>query len=435
MEWWLVFVIAFGSLLIFFTTGVPVAFCFLGLDIIGLYLLFGERGMSLLTESMVESVATFTMSPLPMFVFLGEIFFQSRVVDIAFEAIDKWIGTVRARLHIVALIFATIYGAISGSGMAMAAVMGSGLLPDMVKRGYDKKLSLGVIMGGATLDPLIPPSIAAVLIASLANISVAKLLISGFGPGFMYAAMFIIYVLIMVKLRPEMAPVYGSSSTLREKLFSILQMFPFAAIIFLVLGLMMLGVATPTESAGIGAFASLVLAACLGRVNYKMLRDSLLTTVKVSAMMLLIIAGSKAFSQILAISGATRSLVTVVQDAGLSPLALLVVLQGIPLILGCFIDPVSIMMMTIPVYLPLVDAAHFDPLWFWCLYLVVITIGSITPPFGIVLFTLKASAPNTTLREVYAAAIPFVFLVLIGMVLMVIFPQIATWIPSIFAAG
>ena len=432
MEWWCVFLIAFGSLLIFFISGVPIAFCFLGLDIIGLYLLFGERGMSLLTESMVESVATFTMSPLPMFIFLGEIFFQSRVVDIAFEAIDKWIGNVRARLHIVALIFATIYGAISGSGMAMAAVMGSGLLPDMLKRGYDKKLSLGVIMGGATLDPLIPPSIAAVLIASLANISIAKLLISGFGPGFMYAGMFILYVLLIVKIKPEVAPIYTSSSTPREKVLSIFKIVPFAIIIFLVLGLMMIGIATPTESAAIGAIAALILAACLGRIKFRMIKDSLLATVKVTAMMLLIMASSKAFSQILAISGATRSLVHLVSEIGLSPLALLIILQGIPLILGCFIDPTSIMMMTIPVYLPMVESAHFDPIWFWCLYLVVITIGSITPPFGIVLFTLKASAPNTSLDEVYAAAIPFVFMVLFGMVLMVIFPQIATWIPSLF---
>lgn len=364
MEWWCVFLIAFGSLLIFFISGVPIAFCFLGLDIIGLYLLFGERGMSLLTESMVESVATFTMSPLPMFIFLGEIFFQSRVVDIAFEAIDKWIGNVRARLHIVALIFATIYGAISGSGMAMAAVMGSGLLPDMLKRGYDKKLSLGVIMGGATLDPLIPPSIAAVLIASLANISIAKLLISGFGPGFMYAGMFILYVLLIVKIKPELAPIYTSSSTPREKVLSIFKIVPFAIIIFLVLGLMMIGIATPTESAAIGAIAALILAACLGRIKFRMIKDSLLATVKVTAMMLLIMASSKAFSQILAISGATRSLVHLVSEIGLSPLALLIILQGIPLILGCFIDPTSIMMMTIPVYLPMVESAHFDPIWF-----------------------------------------------------------------------
>jgi len=254
-----------------------------------LYLLLGERGMDLLATSMVDSVATFTMSPLPLFIFLGEIFFQSRVVDSAFEAIDKWIGSVRARLHIVALIFSTIYGAISGSGMAMPAVMGTSVLPEMIRRGYDKKLSLGVIMGGATLDPLIPPSAAAVLIASLASISIAKLLISGFGPGFMYAEMFIIYVLVMVKIKPELAPAYPSSRTFPEKMVSILKMVPFAIIIFLVLGLMMIGIATPTESAAVGAIAALVLAAWLRRITFKMTKDSLLGTVKVTAMMLLII--------------------------------------------------------------------------------------------------------------------------------------------------
>jgi tripartite ATP-independent transporter DctM subunit len=209
-------------------------------------------------------------------------------------------------------------------------------------------------------------------------------------------------------------------------------MAPFAAIIFLVLGLMMMGVATPTESAAVGAIAALIFAGAMRRLTFKMVESALLTTVKVSAMMLLIIAGSKAFSQILAISGATKTLVDIISDLHLSQLMLFFVMQLIPLILGCLIDPVSVFMLTIPVYLPMIEAAGIDPIWFWCFYMVNATLGSITPPFGVFLFTLKGSSPSTTLREVYAAAWPFILLVLGGMVLMVIFPQIATWIPSHF---
>ncbi len=187
MEWWLILIIAFGLLIALFCMGLPIAFSFLALDIVGLYLLFGEKGMGLLSNSIFDSVASFTMSPIPLFILLGEIFYQSKVVNYAFDAIDKWVGGVRARLHIVTLIFATIFGAISGAGMAMAAMLGTSVLPEMNKRGYDKKLSLGVIMGGACLDPLIPPSILAVLIGSLANVSIAKLLISGTGPGLVLA--------------------------------------------------------------------------------------------------------------------------------------------------------------------------------------------------------------------------------------------------------
>jgi tripartite ATP-independent transporter DctM subunit len=433
MEWWLVLIIGIGALLMLFMSGVPIAFCFLGLDIIGLYFLFGERGMKLLANSMIDSVASFNMAPLPLFIFLGEIFSKSQAVDMAFDAIDKWIGGLRARLHIVALVFAGIYSAISGSGMAMAAVMGSGIYPEMVRRGYDKKLSLGVIMGGAVLDPLIPPSAAAVLVASLANISIAQLLISGLGPGLMYLGMFVVYILIRVWIQPALAPVYPSSSTTREKLMSIFKMIPFGFIIFLVLGLMMIGIATPTESAAVGAIAGLIFAAFLQKLTLRMLRDALLTTVNVTAMILFVIAGSKAFSQILAISGAMQGIVDTVAGLSISPFILLIVMQGIPFILGFFLDNISIMMMTIPFYVPLVEVAKFDPIWFWCLYLVNMTIGLISPPFGLVLFTLKAAVPSASLKDMYDASLPFVLMVLLGMIFMIMFPQVATVVPRLFS--
>lgn len=433
MEWWVVLAVAFLLLVIFFSLGMPVAFAFFALDICGLYYLFGQKGMALLTTSLYESVATFTLSPIPMFILLGEIFYQSRVVDIAFDAIDKWIGGVRARLHLVTLLFATIFGAISGSAPAMAAVLGTTVLPEMERRGYDKKLSLGVIMGGATLDPLIPPSIVAVMIAGLANVSTAKLLVSGFGPGFLLALLYVGYVLVAVKLNPGLAPPYGASTSIREKLWALCRLMPFGLIIFLIIGLMMLGIAAPTESAATGVIFAIILAAALRRLTFEAIKNSLWGTVRVSAMVLLIIAGSKAFSQILAISGSTRGMVEVVTQAQLSPLALLLLMQLIPLILGCFIDGISIMLITIPVYLPVLRTAGFDPLWFWCLFLMNITIGAITPPFGLILYVLKGAAPNASLQEIYRAAIPFAILAVVGLILVTIFPQIAVWIPNLSA--
>jgi tripartite ATP-independent transporter DctM subunit len=431
MEWWLILIIAFGLLVALFCMGLPIAFSFLALDIVGLYLLFGEKGMGLLSNSIFDSVASFTMSPIPLFILLGEIFYQSKVVNYAFDAIDKWVGGFRARLHIVTLIFATIFGAISGAAMAMAAMLGTTVLPEMNKRGYDKQLSMGVIMGGACLDPLIPPSILAVLIGSLANVSIAKLLISGTGPGLVLAGLLIIYVLIAVKINPKLAPVDTSSSSFREKMVSLLLFLPFILIIFLIMGLMLIGVATPTESAAVGVIASIVMAICYRKLTFQMLKDSLVGTVKVSGMILLIIAGSKAFSQVLAISGATRGLVELVVGFKLSPLALLALMQAIPLLLGCFIEQMAIMMITIPVYLPVIATSGFDPIWFWCLFLINMTVGAITPPFGNILFVLKATSPETTLEEVYRAAVPFIFIILFCMLLLVIFPQIALWLPNL----
>ena len=432
MEWWILLIIAFGLLIALFCTGLPIAFCFLALDIVGLYAILGERGMALLSNSIFDSVASFTMSPIPLFILLGEIFYQSKVVNYAFDAIDKWVGGFRARLHIVTLIFATVFGAISGAGMAMVAMLGATVLPEMNKRGYDRKLSMGVIMGGACLDPLIPPSILAVVIGSLANVSIAKLLISGIGPGIALAAFLIIYVLIAVKINPKLAPVDTSSSSFREKMVSLLLFFPFILSIFLVIGIMMIGIATPTESAAIGVIASIVIAICYRKFTFQMLKDSLKGTVKVSGMIFLIIAGSKAFSQILAISGATRGLVEIIVSFKLSPLGLLAVMQSIPLFLGCFIEQMAIIMITIPVYIPVIATAGFDPIWFWCLFLINMTIGGITPPFGNYLFIMKATSPETTLQEVYRAAVPFIFIVFLCMLFLVIFPQIALWLPNAF---
>jgi tripartite ATP-independent transporter DctM subunit len=432
MEWWLVLIIFFASLISLFLCGLPIAFSFLGLDIIGLYLILGAKGMTLLASSMCDSVASFTMSPLPLFIFLGEIFYESKVVNIAFDAIDKWVGGVRARLHLVTLLFATIFGAISGSAMAMTAVLGTSVLPEMARRGYDKKLSMGVILGGSVLDPLIPPSGMAVIIASLADVSIAKLLVSGFGPGLFYSAVFVIYVLVMVWIKPEAAPLYTYSSKFWEKMFSLIQLMPFGIIIFLVLGLMMMGIATPTESAAIGAIAAMILAACLRKINFKMMKNSLYSTAKTSGMVLIIIASSKAFSQILAMSGGTENLVNITTRFETSPMVIFIFMQGICIILGCLIDQISIMMITIPLYLPIVQVMGFNPIWFWCLYLVNMTIGGITPPFGLNLFILKGTSSTTSLQEVYRAAIPFVIIMIAGMVPMVIFPQIITWIPTLF---
>lgn len=430
MEWWVVLIIAFGALCVLFCIGLPISISFLTLDIIGLYLIFGQKGMALLTNSIFNSVGSFTLSTVPLFILLGEIFYQSKVVNFAFDFIDKWVGGVRARLHIVTIVFGTIFGAISGSGIAMAAMLGTTVLPEMEQRGYEKKLSMGVIMGSACLDPLIPPSLLAVLIGSLANVSIAKILISGIGPGLVLAALLIIYVLIAIKLNPKLAPVYLISSSLREKMVSLFLFLPFVIIIFLVMGLILIGVATPTESAGVGVIAAMIMAGCYRKLTFKMIKDSVWGTIKVNGMIFLIIAGSNAFSQILSISGATRGLAGLVVGLEMSPLVLLIVMQLIIFFLGCFIDQVSIMMITIPVYVPVVLAARFDPIWFWCLYLVNSTVGAITPPFGYILFTLKATAPQTPLHDVYRAAIPMVLVVVLCMVCIIIFPEIALWLPN-----
>jgi tripartite ATP-independent transporter DctM subunit len=430
MEWWLTLIIAFGSLIIFLITGLPVAFSFLALVIIGLLSLQGINGLILLPGSILDSVAFYTLTPIPLFILLGEILFQSHAVDVCYNAMDKCVGSIRARLHIVTLIFSVLFGAISGAAMATCAILGSIVYPEMVRRGYDKKLSLGVILAGSTLDPLIPPSVLAVVVASMANVSVAKLLISGVGPGLMMGAVYIAYIVILMRIKPGLAPSYQVSSTFREKMVSIGHLLPFLIIIFLVLGLLLLGIATPTESAATGVMGAFIISAFFGHLTFDVFKKSLINTIKITAPVLFILASSKAYSQVIAISGGAHGLVQAISNLSLDPIIMLVILQGVPFILGCFIDQYSIMMITIPIYLPLVDTLQYDPLWFWCLYLINMTIGGITPPFGLILFVLKSAAKDTHIELIYKSAIPFFIMMLLGIVLLFFFPEIAVWLPN-----
>jgi tripartite ATP-independent transporter DctM subunit len=430
MDWYWVLILLFGMLIVLFLLGMPVALAFLAIDIVGLVILAGPHSLLLLSTSIFDSVASFTLTPIPLFIFLGEILYNSKAIEVAFDAMDKWVGGIRARLHITTLVFSTFFGAISGAAMAAVAMLGTTVYPEMCRRKYDRKLSLGVILGGASLDPLIPPSIIAVFMASLANVSVAKLLFSGFGPGFLIALLCILFVLLMVWIKPDLAPRYVTKSSFKEKALSLVKLTPFLVIIFLTMGLIFLGVATPTESAATGVIGSLFVSAIFKRFNYAAIHKSIITTIRVSAMIFLIVAGSKAFSQLMAMSGAARGLVGLVNDISPSPLVMLLLMQGIGLFLGCFIDPMSIMMITIPIYLPIIELFRFDPIWFWCIYLINMTLGGITPPFGLTLYVLKASAPDTTLHEIYRAAIPFVIIYVVSMFLIGFFPWIAIWLPN-----
>jgi tripartite ATP-independent transporter DctM subunit len=348
MEWWLILIISFGSVIILFCTGLQIAVSFLALNVIGMFLLFGEKGLLLLPASIFDSVAGFTLTPIPLFVLLGEILFRSGAVNICFSAVDKWVGGIKARLHIVTILFSVLFGAISGTAVATIAILATIVLPEMLRRGYDKKLSLGVCLAGSTMDPLIPPSVLAVIVAGMANVSVAKLLISGIGPGLLLGSFSMIYIVGMMWLKPELAPAYSYTSTFREKMESLLRLLPFLIIIFLVLGLLLLGIATPAESAATGVMGAIVVSALLGNLTKEVMKKSLISTMVITGMILIILASSKAYSQMLAMSGGARGLVEAVSNLHWPPLAMLAILQGVPLILGCFIDQYSIMMISSP---------------------------------------------------------------------------------------
>jgi len=433
LDWWLILLLSIGGLLVLLSINIPVAIAFLTVDIIGLLLISGTKGLGLITASIYDSVSSITLGAIPLFYFLGEILFQSKAVNIILDAVDKLIGRLRARLNIVAIGVGTVLGALSGAAMADAAVLGATLLPEMTRRGYDKSMSVGTILCAGSLAAIIPPSILAVLIGSLANVSISRLLISGIIPGILLAVIFVTYVIVRVKLRPEMAPVYPVSDIpLSERIKALIRTLPFLLIILLVLGLILLGVATPTESAATGAIGAIIVVAFYRRLTVDAMKESIYATMRLTGMIFFIVAGSKAFSQFLALSGATHGLLEAIVNIEVHPMMMFAIMQFIPFVLGCFIDQISIVMIAVPIFIPVIKALHFDPIWFWLIFLINMTVGGITPPFGLVLFTLKGAAPQLSVIEVYKGAIPFVLLILFGMVLIAIFPSIALWLPSQF---
>ncbi len=415
-------------------TGLPVAFAFMVLNIIGLYIVTGGIvGLKLLPGAIYTSVATFPLLALPMFFLLGELLFHSGVFGMVMDVTDKWIGKVRARLLFVALGSGTIMAALSGAGMADTALLGSTIYPEVERRGYDRRLALGVITSSGLLAVLIPPSGLAVLLGSLAEVSIAGLLIGGIGPGFLMVFFYFWYILIRVRLNPSLAPTYEQEAPpLVEKVKATIYLTPLLLIIVAVVGFILLGVATPSEAAATGAVSAVIVTAIYRRLTWTVLKRSFLAVVKIVAMVLLIISGAVSFGQLLAMTGAARDFMEFLVGLPVDPIVILITIQVAILVLGFFIDGISIMLITIPVLTPVVRAFGWDPIWFWILFLVNMTIGSESPPFGLALFALKGVVPpHVTMGDIYRAQIPFVIMDSVVVLVIIFVPSIATYLPSL----
>ncbi len=415
-------------------TGLPVAFAFMVLNIIGLYIVTGGIvGLKLLPGAIYTSVATFPLLALPMFFLLGELLFHSGVFGMVMDVTDKWIGKVRARLLFVALGSGTIMAALSGAGMADTALLGSTIYPEVERRGYDRRLALGVITSSGLLAVLIPPSGLAVLLGSLAEVSIAGLLIGGIGPGFLMVFFYFWYILIRVRLNPSLAPTYEQEAPpLVEKVKATIYLTPLLLIIVAVVGFILLGVATPSEAAATGAVSAVIVTAIYRRLTWTVLKRSFLAVVKIIAMVLLIISGAVSFGQLLAMTGAARDFMEFLVGLPVDPIVILITIQVAILVLGFFIDGISIMLITIPVLTPVVRAFGWDPIWFWILFLVNMTIGSESPPFGLALFALKGVVPpHVTMGDIYRAQIPFVIMDSVVVLVIIFVPSIATYLPSL----
>jgi tripartite ATP-independent transporter DctM subunit len=297
----------------------------------------------------------------------------------------------------------------------------------MAKRGYDTRMSLGVIIGGACLAPIIPPSILAIIISTVAQISVADLFVAGIVPGLLISALMLGYILISVRINPALAPgdeAEKPRADARAIGDALLQLLPFAAVIGIVIGTIIFGIVTPTEAAAIGVACAMGVAALFRRLTCAMLVESLSSTVLITAMIMIIIASSQLFSQLLAFTGTSQALNQLVGSLPFHGLVMLFLLMLIPFVACMFLDEMAVMLMLIPIYAPLLPVLQFDPVWFWTLFLVNITLGGIVPPVGYVLFVIKGVVSDLTMGQIYLASLPFVVIYLFAMLIMAVFPEV-----------
>jgi tripartite ATP-independent transporter DctM subunit len=374
-------------------------------------------------------VAQFSLVPIPLFVLMGEVLFHTGLAMKSVDAVDAVIRRVPGRLAVVALVAGTIFSAISGSTIATTAMLGSLLLPQMLERKYDQKTAMGPILAIGGVDILIPPSGLAVLLGSLAGISISGLLIGGIVPGLILSALFIGYVLLRCWINPTLAPAFddGSPRAQHPWLNLLVTVVPLIAVFAIVVVSMTQGWATPTESSALGALATILLAACYRCLSAHNLWKAFRGTLSISGSLLFIIVGATTFAQLLSFSGATSGLVALVEGSQLSQTTIMIGMLAILLILGFFIDQTSIMMITLPFYMPLLRGFGVDLVWFGILYLLCMQIGLLTPPFGLLLFVLKGVAPpGITVGTIYRAAIPYVWLTMLMMALIFVIPSIVT---------
>lgn len=434
MEWWATLGLFVGLLLVLLLVGMPVAFAFLTANFVVVGLVFGwDAGPNQLVRSMYDAVVRFTFTPIPAFILLGELLFRSGLALKALDVLAQFLGKLPGRLSLLSVGSGTLFAALSGSNIANTSMLGSLLVPDMRRRGYHVSMSAGPIMAAGTLAMLIPPSSVAVLLGGIGNISIGGLLIGGIIPGIVMAAAFAVYIITACAVRPSLAPAYEvNRMPWRERLAGLaVHVVPLLLIIGVVVGLIFAGWATPTESAALGALAAFVLVALYGKISKRMLLDTTKGTLRITGMIMFIFACAAGFSQLLAFTGATRELIALLGNLDVGQTGIILIMLGLVFVMGGFLEQTSIMMITLPLFMPVVTEFSINPVWFGIMMLIVLDLGNLTPPFGFNLFIMKGVAPDIAMGAIYRSAVPFIIIELGIVVLLLIWPSLVLWLPSI----
>lgn len=430
MSWELALLVLLALLVGLLLAGLWIAFS-LGLaGVLVLLIVNGVQGLAPMASISWNTAESFVLTSVPLFIFMGEIILRSGVSDTFYRSVAVWMRGLPGGLLHSNIMACAIFAAVSGSSVATAAAIGTVAIPEMEKRGYERKILFGSLAAGGTLGILIPPSIPMIIYAAMVEQSLERLFIAGVIPGILLAAIFMLYILARVVVQPELAPARERGAGVRERLRSLAGLAPMASLVLLVLGSIWFGYATPTEAAAVGASAALVLSALAGRLRWTTLRETLESTVRTTCMVLFIIVGAQILSYALVKTGVSRALTEAVVALGLSKWVLFAILVVLYIFLGCVIDGISMMVLTLPVIYPIVLAAGFNPIWFGVILVILIELGQITPPVGLTMFVIHALSGGRPISEIVWGSLPFGVLMLLEIALLSLFPAVVTWLPA-----
>jgi tripartite ATP-independent transporter DctM subunit len=424
----------FGTMFLMLMMGAPLAWSLLTVGGGFAYALWGAGSLELLTFSSFAALDNFILVSLPMFIFMGLMLERSGITDDLFEMMSKLMGGTPGGLGIGTVIICALIAAMAGVSGAATVSLGVIALPAMLKRGYDKKLATGTIMAGGALGFLIPPSVLMILYAFLAKESVGKLFAAGMMPGLMLAVIYIIYILIRSRMNPSLAPPLADEDRVdwKGKLTSLKALILPGGLITMVLYCIISGITSPSEASAIGAAGAILCAAIYRTLNLKMMKEVLMSTTKLMGMLIWITIAAIFFSKVYIGLDAGMILQEIIEDSSLAPIYVIFAMLACYFVLGMFLDDFAIVFITVPLFVPVVDALGFDTIWFAILFVVSMQSAYLTPPFGYNLFYMRSVAPpEVTIYDLYKGAIPFILLQMLGLGLLIAFPQIALWLPGV----
>jgi len=425
----------FVSMMVLLASGLPVVFVLGGIALLFGYAIWGPASLNVVVAAASDLLRANLLVAVPLFVFMAFMLEKSGIAEDLYDVMHRWMGGLKGGLAAGTVVGCTFVAAMSGISTTGVLMMGIIGLPAMLRRNYDKHIAMGCIMAGGALGPLIPPSVVLIIYSLLSGESIGKLFVGGIIPGFLLACLFIIYILVRCYFNPSLGPALPTEerATWKEKFISLRGIILPILIVSGVLGSLFWGVATPTEAASVGALGAIVSAAIYRRFNVKILKAVAFQSLKTVSMVMWVIFGASCFATIYQGIGASELIQNLIKGWPVNKWVILALIQATWIMLGCLMDAISILMVTAPVFIPIANFLGVDLLWFGVLYAVNTEMGYLTPPFGVNLFVMRGVTQDMgiTTQEIYKAAMPFVCLQFLGVVLVMVFPGLITWLPGL----